>query len=56
MMGGAWQQEERHEEIQEFLKMLAVCHTVLPEGEESPSAIKFQVIHTLPLQGEQSAS
>jgi len=46
-MDGAWQQEERSQEIQEFLKMLAVCHTVLPEGEESPSAIKYQVSCTL---------
>lgn len=43
-MGGAWQQEERSAEIQEFLRMLAVCHTVLPEGEESLNAIKYQVL------------
>lgn len=46
-MDGAWQQEANAAQIAEFLKMLAVCHTVLPEGGETPSAIKYQVITCL---------
>ena len=42
-MDGAWQKEASREQIAEFLRMLAVCHTVLPEGGETPASIKYQV-------------
>ena len=41
-MDGAWEGEPNAEQIREFLKMLAVCHTVLPEGGETPQSIKYQ--------------
>ena len=28
--------------IQEFFRCLAICHTVLPEGEETPEKITYQ--------------
>lgn len=28
--------------IQEFFRCLAICHTVLPEGEESPEKLRYQ--------------
>lgn len=42
-MGGAWEGEANREDIREFLKMLAVCHTVLPEGGETIDTIMYQV-------------
>ena len=41
-MGGAWQREAGAGVIREFLKLLAVCHTVIPEGTPTPAAIKYQ--------------
>jgi phospholipid-transporting ATPase len=41
-MGGAWQREADAGVIREFLKLLAVCHTVIPEGTPTPAAIKYQ--------------
>ena len=32
LMGGAWQHKTDAGVIREFLKLLAVCHTVIPEG------------------------
>ena len=32
LMGGAWQREARPAVLQEFFRVLAVCHTVIPEG------------------------
>ncbi|MED6164988.1 Phospholipid-transporting ATPase 3, partial [Stylosanthes scabra] len=28
--------------VQEFFRCLDICHTVLPEGEESPGKIKYE--------------
>jgi len=28
--------------LQEFFRCLAICHTVLPEGEETPEKIAYQ--------------
>ena len=33
LLGGAWQQEEHPEHIRQFMRVLAVCHTVIPDGE-----------------------
>ena len=41
-MNGAWRAEPNAGTIREFLKLLAVCHTVIPEGEPTPSGIKYQ--------------
>ncbi len=41
-MGGAWQREAEAGVIREFLKLLAVCHTVIPEGTPQPATIKYQ--------------
>ena len=32
VMGGAWEQEARPHVIKEFFRVLAVCHTVIPDG------------------------
>ena len=48
MMDGAWEGEPNVEQICEFLKMLAVCHTVLPEGGETPQSIKYQARQLVP--------
>ena len=32
IMGGAWLQEGRPQVIKEFFRVLAVCHTVIPDG------------------------
>jgi hypothetical protein len=42
-MGGAWRTDPNAGTIREFLRLLAVCHTVIPEGEPTPSGIKYQV-------------
>lgn len=42
-MDGAWLNGPHSAEIAEFLRMLAVCHTVLPEGGETKDTIKYQV-------------
>lgn len=45
-MDGAWLKEPQSAQIAEFLRMLAVCHTVLPEGGETKDTIKYQVAIT----------
>lgn len=30
------------EHLQEFFRCLAICHTVLPEGEDTPDKITYQ--------------
>ena len=42
-MDGAWQDQPTFENIREFLKMLGLCHTVLPEGGEEQDTCKYQV-------------
>ncbi|KAK9024295.1 hypothetical protein V6N11_004464 [Hibiscus sabdariffa] len=42
LLRGAWRNEPNHDACKEFFRCLAICHTVLPEGEESPAKIKYQ--------------
>ncbi|PIM99982.1 P-type ATPase [Handroanthus impetiginosus] len=42
LMRGAWRNEPNPEACKEFFKCLAICHTVLPEGDESPEKIRYQ--------------
>lgn len=42
LMRGAWRNEPNPESCKEFFRCLAICHTVLPEGEESPEKIRYQ--------------
>ncbi|XVE92539.1 hypothetical protein REPUB_Repub01dG0106200 [Reevesia pubescens] len=42
LMRGAWRNEPNPDACKEFFKCLAICHTVLPEGDESPEKIKYQ--------------
>ncbi|XP_050236678.1 phospholipid-transporting ATPase 3 [Mercurialis annua] len=42
LMGGAWRNEPNPDTCKEFFRCLAICHTVLPEGEESPEKITYQ--------------
>ncbi|CAL0331481.1 unnamed protein product [Lupinus luteus] len=42
LMRGAWRNEPNPDSCKEFFRCLAICHTVLPEGEESPEKIRYQ--------------
>nr|CAD1822517.1 unnamed protein product [Ananas comosus var. bracteatus] len=42
LMRGAWRNERDPEVCKEFFRCLALCHTVLPEGNESPDKITYQ--------------
>ncbi|XP_020973107.1 phospholipid-transporting ATPase 3 [Arachis ipaensis] len=42
IMRGAWRNESNPDICKGFFRCLAICHTVLPEGEESPEKIKYQ--------------
>ncbi|KAM3401837.1 hypothetical protein ACQJBY_006061 [Aegilops geniculata] len=42
IMRGAWRNEPNPEACMEFFRCLAICHTVLPEGEETPEKITYQ--------------
>ncbi|RDX83241.1 Phospholipid-transporting ATPase 3, partial [Mucuna pruriens] len=42
LMRGAWRNEPNPDACKEFFRCLAICHTVLPEGDESPEKIRYQ--------------
>ncbi|XP_052727588.1 phospholipid-transporting ATPase 3 isoform X1 [Vigna angularis] len=42
LMRGAWRNEPNPDVCKEFFRCLAICHTVLPEGDESPEKIRYQ--------------
>ncbi|XP_011034150.1 PREDICTED: phospholipid-transporting ATPase 3 [Populus euphratica] len=42
LMRGAWRNEPNSDSCKEFFRCLAICHTVLPEGDESPEKITYQ--------------
>ncbi|KAK6133704.1 hypothetical protein DH2020_032614 [Rehmannia glutinosa] len=42
LMRGAWRNEPNPDSCKEFFRCLAICHTVLPEGDESPEKIRYQ--------------
>ncbi|KMZ59894.1 putative Phospholipid-transporting ATPase, partial [Zostera marina] len=42
LMCGAWRNEHNPDACKEFFRCLAICHTVLPEGDESPESITYQ--------------
>ncbi|KAJ6323717.1 hypothetical protein OIU76_011083 [Salix suchowensis] len=42
LMRGAWRNEPNFDACKEFFRCLAICHTVLPEGDESPEKITYQ--------------
>nr|XP_043625949.1 phospholipid-transporting ATPase 3-like [Erigeron canadensis] len=42
LMCGAWRNEPNPDMCKEFFRCLAICHTVLPEGEETPDKIRYQ--------------
>ncbi|KAJ6769384.1 putative PHOSPHOLIPID-TRANSPORTING ATPASE [Salix koriyanagi] len=42
LMRGAWRNEPNSDTCKEFFRCLAICHTVLPEGDESPEKITYQ--------------
>ncbi|KAF3431364.1 hypothetical protein FNV43_RR26095 [Rhamnella rubrinervis] len=42
LMRGAWRNEPNSDLCKEFFRCLAICHTVLPEGDESPEKITYQ--------------
>ncbi|KAK4715680.1 hypothetical protein R3W88_014018 [Solanum pinnatisectum] len=42
LMRGAWRNEPHPDSCKEFFRCLAMCHTVLPEGEETPEKIRYQ--------------
>ncbi|XAR53186.1 Phospholipid-translocating ATPase [Bertholletia excelsa] len=42
LMQGSWRNQPNPDMCKEFFRCLAICHTVLPEGEESPEKIRYQ--------------
>ncbi|CAH9129097.1 unnamed protein product [Cuscuta epithymum] len=42
IMQGAWRNEPNSDACKEFFRCLAICHTVLTEGDESPERIRYQ--------------
>ncbi|KAK1415692.1 hypothetical protein QVD17_31477 [Tagetes erecta] len=42
LMHGSWRNEPNPDMCKEFFRCLAICHTVLPEGEESPEKLRYQ--------------
>ncbi|TQD73151.1 hypothetical protein C1H46_041319 [Malus baccata] len=42
LMRGGWRNEPNPDLCKEFFRCLAICHTVLPEGDESPEKITYQ--------------
>ncbi|XP_042005369.1 phospholipid-transporting ATPase 3-like [Salvia splendens] len=42
LIRGAWRNEPNPDCCKEFFRCLAICHTVLPEGDESPERIRYQ--------------
>uniref|UniRef100_A0A7N0VN79 Phospholipid-transporting ATPase n=1 Tax=Kalanchoe fedtschenkoi TaxID=63787 RepID=A0A7N0VN79_KALFE len=42
LMQGAWRNEPNPDMCKEFFRCLAICHTVLPEGAETPDKITYQ--------------
>ncbi|KAI3816838.1 hypothetical protein L1987_16543 [Smallanthus sonchifolius] len=42
LMHGASRNEPNPDMCKEFFRFLAICHTVLPEGEESPEKLRYQ--------------
>ncbi|VFQ61243.1 unnamed protein product [Cuscuta campestris] len=42
LMRGAWRNESNPDACKEFFRCLAICHTVLPEGEDTPEKIRYQ--------------
>ncbi|KAF8019188.1 hypothetical protein BT93_G0005 [Corymbia citriodora subsp. variegata] len=42
LMRGAWRNEPNPDMCKEFFRCLAICHTVLPEGEDCPEKITYQ--------------
>ncbi|XP_078436799.1 aminophospholipid ATPase 3 isoform X2 [Wolffia australiana] len=42
ILRGAWRNENNLDIFKEFFRCLAICHTVLPEGDESPEKIVYQ--------------
>ncbi|CAO2829122.1 unnamed protein product [Amaranthus hypochondriacus] len=42
LMNGAWRNELNPDMCKEFFRCLAICHTVLPEGDESLEKIVYQ--------------
>ena len=41
LMEQSWTKEKEREVIEMFFRLLAVCHTVIPEGEPTPKEIKY---------------
>jgi len=46
ILGGAWEQEARPAVLKEFFRVLAVCHTVIPDGTNlQTSALTLALMH-----------
>ncbi|KAI4383555.1 hypothetical protein MLD38_009381 [Melastoma candidum] len=42
LMRGAWRNEPNPDSCKEFFRCLAICHTVLPEGDGTPEKVTYQ--------------
>ena len=43
-MHGRWESDPDAGHIREFFRLLAVCHTVIPEGPPTPTDIRYKVL------------
>ena len=43
-MQGRWMDSESAGTVREFMKLLALCHTVIVEAGADPAALKYQVL------------
>ena len=49
VLGGAWEQEARPAVLKEFFRVLAVCHTVIPDGKSTTRCLSLVVAVPSPL-------
>ncbi len=42
LLDGRWHGQPGADIVREFLRLLAICHTVIPEGGATPDTIRYQ--------------
>jgi hypothetical protein len=42
LLDGRWHGQPGADVVREFLRLLAICHTVIPEGGATPDTIRYQ--------------
>ena len=55
LLGGAWRNEARPDILREFFRILAVCHTVIPDGVRSSERVQGMIGAYAPRQCQKHA-